>query len=135
MKGTKKKAATPSRVRGIVEQKFHSQMKVFIEDVALWRLIAADRALPHGWIEQAANARGVSASTVTMAIGGQTWAAMTDPPPVAAKERWSPRSLRRPRPTCPTCGRRKYGRFGCRDRFHTIDHRSTRYAKKTTSRS
>lgn len=110
-------------------ERYHSQMKVLVEDVALWRLLAADRTLPRGWIEEAADASGVSASTVTMAIGGKTWSDMTDPPPVPPKERWSPREGGPTRPLCPTCGRRKYS-SGCRDAFHTVDHRSTRYANK-----
>jgi hypothetical protein len=105
-------------------------MKVLVEDVALWRLAAADRTMPYGWIEEAAAARGVSASTVTMAIGGQTWFDMVDPPPVTAKERWAPRVSRQSRPRCPTCKRRKYERRGCRDSFHSVDHRSTRYHDK-----
>lgn len=113
-----------------LDEKYHSQMKVLVEDVALWRLLAADRSLPHGWIEEAAASRGVSASTVTMAIGGQTWSKMTEPPPVKAKDRWAPRKTHRKRPKCPTCGRPKYAQFDCRNSFHSIDHRTTRYQKK-----
>ena len=109
------------------EERYHSQMKVLVEDVALWRLIAADRLLPHGWIDDAAAACGVSGSTVTMAIGGQTWSEMKEPPPVPPKERWAPRLSRRKRPKCPSCSRPKYARGDCRDRFHDIDHRTTRH--------
>lgn len=125
---------SPQKRVAPIDEKYHSQMKVLVEDVALWRLLAADRSLPHGWIEDAARSRGVSASTVTMAIGGQTWSEMLDPPPVAAKERWAPRHSSRTRPVCPTCGRRKYARLDCRNRFHTVDHRSTRYADKSRTR-
>jgi hypothetical protein len=105
-------------------------MKVLVEDVALWRLIAASQSMPYGWIEEAAKARGVSASTVTMAIGGQNWADMTDPPPVEPLARWAPRYSQQKRPLCPACGRRKYAREACRDVFHTIDHRTTRHQQK-----
>jgi hypothetical protein len=110
-------------------EKYHSQMKVFVEDVALWRLLAAERSMPYGWIEEVAAAAGVSASSVTMAIGGQTWADMTDPPPVSANERWAPRERKQSRPLCPTCARRRYEQRSCRDRFHAIDHRTTRQQK------
>jgi hypothetical protein len=122
----KPKARTPQ-----LTERYHSQMKVLVEDVALWRLLAAARSLPRGWIEEAAEASGVSASTVTMAIGGKTWSDMTDPPPVPPKERWAPREGGPTRPLCPACGRRKYS-TGCRDAFHSVDHRSTRYANKDT---
>jgi hypothetical protein len=121
--GRKKSRRQPDSLN----EKFHSQMKILVEDVALWRLLAADRSMPYGWIEEAAAARNVSASTVTMAIGGQNWAEILDPPPVNAKERWAPRESAHERPHCPSCGRRKYLRRSCRDAFHKVDHRTTRH--------
>ena len=76
-----------ARLQSPADSKLHPQMKVLVEDVALWRILAAERALPYGWIEQAAAAPRVAATTVPMAIGGQNWAAMTDPPPVDAQAR------------------------------------------------
>lgn len=104
--------------------------KLLVEDVALWRLLAAERALPYGWIKLAAAARGVSSAAITTAIGGRSWHAMSDPAPVRAQQRWAHRSNPQQRPRCPACGQPKYRVRSCRHSFHTVDHRTTRHAPR-----
>ena len=121
------------RTRGLHSQyaragENHGHAKLTEMDVALVRLIAAARALPRGWILDFANTRGVSDATVVMAIGGRSWAHITDPKPVASfKRHISKGSGSRTRPYCPSCDHAKCYPFlngkPCHDRFHTVDHR------------
>lgn len=99
----------------------HPCNKLLIEDVALLRLAAADRALPKGLMEAFARARRCSRASIAYAVGGRTWSGMTDPPPVDARRRVTPSTTRKA-PSCPRCDRRKCAR-GCSHRFHSIDHR------------
>lgn len=105
--------------------------KLTAEDVALARLIARDGNQPRGWLIEFARSRRVSNPTLVMAIGGRTWKWMQSPPPVPSFERTRP-STRPPgkRPRCPTCGFPKWHRENCRNRFHTIDHRTTGWSRR-----
>ncbi|HEX3865341.1 MAG TPA: hypothetical protein VHV78_01270 [Gemmatimonadaceae bacterium] len=108
---------------GQVSGENHPSVKLSVEDVALLRLLAAERSQPRGWIKDYARARKVSGSTLTQAIGGQAWSEMKDPPPVPAKKRWAGPADRH-RPMCPRCGRQKYQRKECTAEFHRVDHRA-----------
>jgi hypothetical protein len=116
------------RGSGQVAGELHPQAKISEADVALARLIAADRTQPRGWIAEMAVALKITDVALISAIGGDTWAIITDPPPVPARQRhrWSGRAPGS-RPACPTCAHAKYYAVHegarCRDVFHTIDHR------------
>lgn len=101
----------------------HPAARLTADDVALARLMAADRSQPHGWMKSFARARGVTRAAVCMAIGGQTWADLTSPAPVVAWRRVRPYTGRQA-PLCPRCQRRKCRPRDCTHVFHTIDHRA-----------
>lgn len=110
---------------GQVRGETHPAAKFSAEDIALARLLAADRSQPKGWITAFAAARGARCASLVMAIGGQTWADLEDPAPVRAYRRVRPS----PRPKCSRCHRAKWAR-GCADVFHRIDHRATHLRRK-----
>jgi hypothetical protein len=105
---------------GQVAAESHPNVKIDIIDVALLRLLAAEGDMPRGLITAYARARRVTSSCLCMAISGDTWADVLDPPPVPAGARV--RTGIDTRPRCPGCGQRKY-QGDCTAAFHRIDHR------------
>lgn len=102
----------------------HPQAKLTEADVALARLIARDASLPMGWMKELARTYGVTLSTLSSAIGGQTWRELTNPAPVPSGHRHK-RGPRGAVPRhCPHCGRVKARGLDCGHAFHRFDHRS-----------
>jgi hypothetical protein len=107
-----------------------SASKLDIADVALARLIARDRALPHGWQTELARSRRVSLSAVVAAVGGKSHRWLREPKPVPSYADGRVRCSAGHTTTrwrCPRCGRTKARSSGCVHTGHRVDHRSTRH--------
>lgn len=111
--------------RGRLRGEQHPSAKLTEADVALYRLIARERQLPFGWIEQAAKRHRMTRGAVTMAISGDTWAWMEDPAPVLARRQRRYAPIITKRWLCPWCrGRKNQPKPRCRNIGHTLDHRA-----------
>lgn len=108
---TKKPGFEPGRA--------HPSAKLTARIVTAARRRARARSSPKGWITELAHEHGVTVAALVSAIGGQTWAHLSEPP-APPRERTRPgKGTRR---YCPSCKRPKYAK-GCKARFHQIDHR------------